>query len=82
MTTAAAVTSGEGRAVRFFDLGSILLTILSVICAAVWFFPLYWAVATSLKHEEEVVGPLQLVPLHPTLAGYPYVLTHSNILIW
>jgi multiple sugar transport system permease protein len=82
MTTAAAVAAGEGRAVRFFDLGSILLTILTVICAAVWFFPLYWAVATSLKHEEEVVGPLQLVPLHPTLAGYQYVLTHSNILIW
>jgi len=82
MTPAAAVAAGEGRAVRFFDLGSILLTILTVICAAVWFFPLYWAVATSLKHEEEVVGPLQLVPLHPTLAGYQYVLTHSNILIW
>jgi multiple sugar transport system permease protein len=84
MTTATATVSiGEGRARRFVNVSSILLTILTVICAAVWFFPLYWAVATSLKHEDEVVSPtVQLVPLNPTLAGYEYIIQHSNILIW
>ena len=62
---------------------SILLTILTVICAAVWFFPLYWAVVTSFKPEDEVVAP--------TSSSCPYTRpwpatntcsTHSNILIW
>jgi multiple sugar transport system permease protein len=84
MTTAAATVGvNEGHTRRFLDVGSILLTILTVICAAVWFFPLYWAVATSLKHEDEVVSPhVQLVPVNPTLAGYEYIIQHSNILIW
>jgi len=82
-TAAATVGRGEGGALRSLNIGSILLTILTVICAAIWFFPLYWAVATSLKPEDEVIAPaLQLVPFHPTIAGYKYIIANSNILIW
>jgi multiple sugar transport system permease protein len=76
------VGTGEVATRRHFDVGAILLTALTIIAALVWFFPLYWAVATSLKPEEEVVGPLQLFPFHPTIAGYLYVIQHSNILTW
>ena len=60
-----------------------LLTALTLIAAALWFFPLYWGVATSLKHEYEVVQPgLALVPQHPTLEAYAYVFAHTAILRW
>jgi multiple sugar transport system permease protein len=81
--TAAVANPGEGRAVRFADLGAVLLTVLTVIAAAIWFFPLYWALITSIKPEDEVVRPaVELLPRHPTLDGYIYVLTHSKIAIW
>ena len=81
--TAVPVDAGEGRARRYKDLGAIALTILTVICAVVWFFPLYWAVVTSLKPENEVVQPgVSLIPVHPTLAGYIYDIVNSNILRW
>jgi len=81
--TTAEVSAGEGRTLRFFDVGSVLLTILTVICALIWFFPLYWALITSIKPEDEVVRPFSgLIPENPTLNGYIYVITHSNIGIW
>jgi multiple sugar transport system permease protein len=77
------VESGEGRASRYKDFGAIALTILTVICAAIWFFPLNWAVVTSLKPEEEVVRPgVEMIPQNPTLHGYIYDIVNSNILRW
>ncbi len=77
------VDAGEGRARRYKDVGSVALTILTVICAAVWFFPLYWAIVTSLKPEDEVVRPgITLIPEHWTLHGYIYDIVNSNILRW
>ena len=32
-----------------------LITGLTVLCAILWAFPLYWGVITSLKPEDEVV---------------------------
>jgi multiple sugar transport system permease protein len=84
MTAASvAVAARESGRRRIADVSSVLLTILSVICAAAWFFPLYWTVMTTLKREEDVVAPgFSPIPLHPTLAGYQYVIENSNILIW
>ena len=60
-----------------------LLTALSVVAGLVWAFPLYWTIATSLKHEDEVVQTgLNLVPLHPTLDAYTHVLSATPILQW
>lgn len=71
------------RAKRIRDWGGILLTLLSIICAAVWAFPLYWALVTSFKYEDDVVSKtLALWPNHPTLTAYIYVLSHSRLLIW
>lgn len=63
--------------------GAILLTLLAILCAAIWAFPLYWAVVTSLKPEYEVVRPgLHLLPQVWTLAGYVYVFAHTPIGHW
>lgn len=79
----AAVPATAAPARRFRDIGGVLLTILTVIAAAVWAFPLYWAVVTSLKPEDEVIGKtVVLWPEHATLTAYFYVLSRSRLLTW
>ena len=81
MSAASIENTAPARRVR--DWGGILLTILSIICAAVWAFPLYWALVTSFKYEDDVVSKtLALWPHHPTLTAYIYVLSHSRLLTW
>ena len=66
-----------------WNLGTILLTLLTVICALVWFFPIYWALLTSIRTDDEAVrAGFSLWPAHPTLGGYLYVIQHSNITRW
>ena len=68
---------------RRFNFGAALLTLLTVICAAIWFFPIYWAIVTSLRTDDEAVkAGFDLLPDHPTLGGYIYVIQHSNIMRW
>lgn len=63
--------------------GAALLTVLAIICAAIWAFPLYWAIVTSLQPEYAVVRPgLHLIPRIWTLAGYIYVFAHTHIGQW
>lgn len=60
-----------------------LLTALTLTAAGFWFFPLYWAVVTSLKPEDEVVQPgLALLPHTWSLGSYAYVFRHTAILRW
>lgn len=77
------IAAGSRRARSYFDIGSIALTVLTIAFAVAWFFPLYWAVITSLKPEDEVVRPyIELVPDTWTLAGYIYVFVNSNLMRW
>ena len=63
--------------------GGALLTGLTLAAAALWFFPLYWAVITSLKPEYDVVGAgVNLIPRHWTAAAYAYVFANTAILRW
>ena len=62
---------------------SLLLTILSIIFALIFIFPLYWALVTSLKTEVEVIGQdWTIFPKIFTLASYIDVLTKSQIFNW
>jgi multiple sugar transport system permease protein len=73
----------ERRAVKSWDYGGISLTFLTVICAAVWFFPIYWGIVTSFKLEDETVRRyVEFIPEHPTLTAYVYMLRNSNLLVW
>ena len=68
---------------RRFNPGSALLTLLTVLCAAIWFFPIYWAMVTSIRTDDEAVrAGFDLWPDEPTLSGYLYVIQHSNIARW
>ena len=85
--TAAAESADQAGVVtarsRFFDVGGVLLTILTAICAAVWFFPVFWALSTSFKTDDEAVRPgLNLFPEAPSLDRYQYIIEHSNIGVW
>jgi multiple sugar transport system permease protein len=59
------------------------LTTLTVLGALIWFFPLYWAIVTSLKSDTEVVSPASgLLPKEPTIEPYLYVIGRSSIVQW
>ena len=71
------------NAKRRFNPGAVLLTVLTIIAACVWFFPLYWALLTSIRTDQEAVAAgFDLLPDAPTLQNYIYVLLNSNIMRW
>ena len=71
------------NAKRRFNLGAWLLSGLTVIAAAIWFFPIYWALITSIRTDDEAVrAGFDLIPDAPTLGGYIYVILNSNIGRW
>lgn len=86
MTTiapAATVTVSTPAKRRFLDVGGWLLTILTLVCAAIWFFPLYWAVVTSLKTDDETVRQgINLLPESLNFNGYAFVIQNSDLPFW
>ena len=80
MTTAAA-SAGATRKRRagVADIGGALLTMLSLIAATLWFFPIYWALVTSFRTDDELIKSYSFWPEHPTLAGYLYILQRSKL---
>ena len=68
---------------RRLNPGSVLLTVLTVLAAVIWFFPIYWAILTSIRTDQEAVtAGFDLIPDEPTLQNYIYVLFNSNIARW
>ena len=71
------------RTLRYFDIGGLILTILTVVFAIIWAFPLYWAVITTFKPEDEVVRPyIELWPDTFTIQAYIHIFTHTRLGIW
>ena len=61
----------------------VLLTLLAIVCAALWAFPLYWAMVTTLKPEYEVTGSgIRLLPKTWTVEAYRFVLANTPIGRW
>ena len=68
---------------RRLDIGGALLTVLTIAFAAVWAFPLYWALVTSFKPEDEVVRPyIELWPDTFTIQAYIYIIANTRLGIW
>ncbi|MCW6507319.1 carbohydrate ABC transporter permease [Lichenifustis flavocetrariae] len=66
-----------------FTPSGVALTSLTLLAAALWIFPLYWGIITSLKPEYEVIEPaISLIPRHWTLDAYVYVFANTAILRW
>ena len=61
----------------------VIGTVFTLLMAAVWIFPLYWAVVTSLKRENDVLAnPPSWLPIPLTFDAYRTVLTESGLLRW
>ena len=65
------------------NLGAGIITVLTVLAALVWAFPLYWGVVSSLKPETEVVRPyIELWPENLTFEHYVHAVTATQIGRW
>ena len=68
---------------RRINIAGGILSVLTMIGAIFWAFPLYWAIITTLKPEQDVVKPgLNLWPQTFTLEAYTHVLFTTKIGIW
>ena len=71
------------RRIRNLDLVGLLVTLATLIAAALFAFPLYWALVTTFKPEYEVVRPgVELWPEHFTFDNYLHVLFDTKIGYW
>ncbi|QQA41704.1 carbohydrate ABC transporter permease [Pelagovum pacificum] len=60
-----------------------ILTFITLIAGAIWFFPLYWALVTSFRTEERVVSPQAgLLPDQFVPDNFVQTLTNTRILTW
>ncbi len=60
-----------------------ILTVLTLIGAIFWAFPIYWALVTTFKPEQDVVRPgIELWPQRFTLEAYSHVLFNTKIGLW
>jgi multiple sugar transport system permease protein len=68
---------------RHLDLVGLVITLVTVVGAVLWAFPLYWGLVTTFKPEYEVVRPgVELWPQHFTLENYAHVLLQTKIGLW
>lgn len=60
-----------------------VITVLTVLLALLWAFPLYWGVISSLKPEDEVVRPyIELWPENLTFSHYYTAIYDTQIVTW
>jgi multiple sugar transport system permease protein len=72
----------QSRPARRLTLGGVLLTVLTIIAAAIWFTPVYWAIVTSLRADQATVTEFTLFPTDPTLENYIFGIVNSQLPIW
>jgi multiple sugar transport system permease protein len=84
MSVAAAAPAVRGVSLADrLDLSGRALTLLSIGCAAIWAFPLYWLVITTFKPEFEVVRPyIELWPDTFTFEAYTHIIKNTKIVRW
>ena len=68
---------------RHVDLVGLVITLVTLVAAVFWAFPLYWGLVTTFKHEYEIVQPgFQIWPKHFTVENYVHVLLQTKIGLW
>ena len=63
-------------------IGNTLLLILTLVIACTWAFPIYWAIVTSIKPEQDVVNKTTLIPDVLNFSGYYYALFETKLSTW
>ncbi|SFV28807.1 multiple sugar transport system permease protein [Devosia crocina] len=80
---ASVATADQGHKRRSFDIGGAILTLVTVIFAVLWAFPIYWGVITSLKPESQVISrTVEFLPRTWTIDAYWHVLVNTMIGRW
>lgn len=59
-----------------------ILTLVTLMAAAIWFFPIYWALVTALRTDESVVADPGLLPDQFQLSAFASALFNTKILTW
>lgn len=68
---------------RTIDVGGLILSLITLVAALAFIFPVYWAVITSFKPETDVIaGGIQLWPRRFTLDAYAHVWNNTNLARW
>ena len=71
------------RLIKTLDIAGLIATIVTLIGAIIWAFPLYWTLATTFKVENDIVQPgIELWPRRFTLDAYSHVLFNTKIGSW
>jgi multiple sugar transport system permease protein len=79
----AARMSARTRTIKALDVGGLVLTLVTVIFAVLWAFPIYWGVITSLKPESQVIAKtVDFLPRTWTIEAYWHVLVNTMIGRW
>lgn len=76
---AAARSRGDGP----IDMIGLVLTVITILVALGSFFPIYWAIITSIKPDAEVIsGSNSLIPNRVVFDSYIHIWNNTNIGIW
>ena len=79
----ASAQTQRGKASKALDVGGLILTLVTVVFAVLWAFPIYWALVTTLKPESQVIGKsLDFLPRTWTFDAYWHVLVNTQIGRW
>jgi multiple sugar transport system permease protein len=71
------------RTIKALDIAGLIATLVTVLAAIFWAFPLYWGLITTFKIENDVVQPgIELWPRRFTLEAYTHVLFNTKIGTW
>lgn len=71
------------RLIKTLDVVGLIATLVTLLGAIIWAFPLYWGVITTLKVENDIVQPgIDLWPRRFSLDAYVHVLFNTNIGTW
>ncbi len=73
----------NAQSARRFNVIGAVLSVLTVLAAVLWAFPIYWGIVSSLKPEDEVVRPyIELWPDNLTFSHYVHAITQTQIGRW
>lgn len=81
--TAVPMSGAQLARLRRINIAGAIISILTVLGAIIWAFPLYWGIMTSLKPEQDIVqAGVDLWPETFTIAAYTHVLFNTQIGTW
>jgi len=63
-------------------IGNSLLLVLTLFTACLWAFPLYWAIVTSMKPEQDVISSATFIPKVFDFSAYHFALFETNLGRW